>query len=105
MHPITGSYKRTSPHQPGSDEVFDTIVAALSTQGYAVVPHFLSADYWQELSVEVQALHAHGAFRHAGVSRQENFQIRPEIGNDQVLWLNPDAPTHQSKPDAGFIWL
>lgn len=45
------------------------------------------------MAAEAKALHEEGAFRHAGVGRKSTFQIRPEIRNDHVLWLDHDSPT------------
>lgn len=101
MNQITGSFENTPPQALGGDalandlinEQLDTIVTALSQQGFCVIPNFLEPDFCLALAAEVRSLHSDGAFRHAGVGRQQDFQVRPEIRSDHVLWLNPEDPS------------
>jgi len=72
---------------------FEDIITALDVDGWCVVPDFLDDSHWRALADEARLKHADGDFRQAGVGRKSTFQIRPEIRNDKVLWLNPDEPT------------
>jgi len=72
---------------------FEDIITALDVDGWCVIPDFLDDNQWRELADEARLKHAEGDFRQAGVGRKSTFQIRPEIRNDKVLWLDPDAPT------------
>jgi len=89
MNLATGSLIQHTAEQ----DLFAEVIAALDTTGWCVVPDFLFTDGWQALATEAKALHEEGSFRHAGVGRKSTFQIRPEIRNDQVLWIDPDNPT------------
>lgn len=71
------------------DPACTQIAAQLSQQGWCVYPDFLTKDIVASLRQRaVQAWQA-GQFRHAGVGRGENFEIKPQIRNDQVMWLEP----------------
>lgn len=65
------------------------IIAALAGQGWGVTPDFLDAQLVDELRVELAARRAAGGFRHAGVGRGAQREVRPEIRTDRVCWLDP----------------
>jgi SM-20-related protein len=76
-----------------SDDKLEVIVNALEQDGWCVVPGFLEPPLWRAMATEARELYDGGAFRQAGVGRQQTFMIRPEIRNDRVLWLDPASPT------------
>jgi SM-20-related protein len=78
---------------PEFDCDLEVIVNAIETDGWCVVPGFLDASTWRAMAAEALEMHAEGEFRQAGIGRNENFMIRPEIRNDRVLWLDPASPT------------
>ena len=78
----------------------DPVARALSTQGWGVFPGYLSVAQTERLAAECRGLWQDGCFRHAGVGRGESFELRPEIRNDKVLWLDP-----QEASPAQHLWL
>jgi len=78
---------------PAVDHKLDVIVNALEKDGWCVLPGFLEAPLWQAMAAEARAKYAEGEFRQAGVGRNQDFMIRPEIRNDRVLWLDPASHT------------
>jgi len=67
----------------------ERISAQLAEQGWSVETEFLDDETVQ--SIRLAAGHAWqaGQFRSAGIGRGSDFEIKPEIRNDQVLWLEP----------------
>lgn len=91
---------------PAFEYQLEVIVNALEKEGWCVVPGFLEAPLWRALAAEAREMYAGGDFRHAGVGRNQDFMIRPEIRNDRVLWLDPALPTRlQSEYLRRMEWL
>lgn len=65
------------------------IVAALSEQGWCVTPGFLAPALVDALRRELLDCWEAGGFRHAGVGRGTQLQVRPEVRTDRVNWLDP----------------
>lgn len=69
----------------------EALASALVTHGWALTPGFLTLE-------EARALLADGltrrdAFHQAGIGRGESHQIREAVRGDEVLWLEPEAPS------------
>lgn len=80
------------PTSHGADieqTTIDHIATRLRQQGWCECPDFLSAELVTTLRERALAAWHSGAFRHAGVGRGESFEIKPDIRNDRVLWLEP----------------
>jgi SM-20-related protein len=65
------------------------IARQLAAQGWCVYPDFLSPEHITRLRQHALQAWQAGHFRHAGIGRGESFEIKPQIRNDQVSWLNP----------------
>lgn len=70
------------------------VVDALAEKGWVVVPDFLSSEQARALATESTRALQEGQFRQAGVGRGSELQVRADVRNDQVLWLdhNADSP-------------
>ena len=79
-------------------ERHESIVHALTDPGWCVLPHFLSTQQIGELETECRSAWSGQSFRPAGIGSGEEWQVRPEIRSDYVLWLDPEntspAQTH-----------
>ena len=75
--------------RPSGPDLFEQIALAIAEQGWCVTPGFLPPLHVVQLRHEAEALWAEGAFRHAGVGRGADLQIRPEVRTDRVRWLDP----------------
>ncbi|HUT40966.1 MAG TPA: 2OG-Fe(II) oxygenase [Gammaproteobacteria bacterium] len=67
------------------------IIAALAEQGWCVTPDFLAPALVDALRHELEACWQAGGFRHAGVGRGAQLQVRPEVRTDCVHWLDAQA--------------
>lgn len=65
------------------------IVAALAARGWSVTPGFLETGLVDELRQELAGRWHSGGFRHAGVGRGAQLEVRPEVRTDWVNWLDP----------------
>lgn len=72
------------------DPACTRIASQLAHQGWCVYPNFLANETVTALRQKALQLWQAGQFRHAGIGRGESFEIKPQIRNDQVLWLEPD---------------
>jgi SM-20-related protein len=75
--------------RPRGPDLFEEIALAIAERGRCVTPDFLPPLHVAQLRHEVQTLWSEGAFRHAGIGRGANLQIRPEVRSDRVHWLDP----------------
>ncbi len=66
----------------------ENILNGLEEKGWVSIPNFLPLEVVKKLLQEQIDLIEHGKFRDAGVGRGENFQVRPEIRGDKVMWLD-----------------
>ena len=76
---------------PPPDDPCDRIAADLAGPGWSVCPDFLAPEAVAALAMELDARHAAGRFRPAGIGTGMALQLRPDIRNDQVHWLG-DRP-------------
>lgn len=76
---------------------FSLIINTLTTQGYCIVPNFLSEDLTRSLYRRVMNLDDDD-FDTAGIGREQNFQIENSIRLDQTRWL-----TDRHAVDAEFL--
>jgi SM-20-related protein len=70
-----------------------TCVEAIAERGFAVQANFLDAREAALWSREAQASFQAGEFRPAGVGRGVGRQVRPEVREDFVRWLDPPGET------------
>ena len=70
--------------------VVETIGRCLDERGWCCTPDFVPPLLVSQLAAEVRAAWASGQFRHAGVGRGGDFEIRPEIRSDRVFWLRDE---------------
>ncbi|ATX81304.1 SM-20-related protein [Mariprofundus ferrinatatus] len=76
----------------GSSSKFDRIVADLHETGFSICDGFVSPLQVSNMALEAKKQYKKGAFRHARVGRGASMQLRPEIRNDRVLWLDSEKP-------------
>ncbi len=69
------------------------IATHLAQQGWYVCPNFLDAETVKALRQQMFQAWQAGQFRHAGIGRGDSFKIRPQIRNDQVMWLDQASAT------------
>jgi SM-20-related protein len=72
------------------EALFEEIATALAEKGFYVGNGLFDLDFCRQLREEQEALLAADQFRVAGIGRGSDFQIRPEIRSDQVLWLDSE---------------
>jgi SM-20-related protein len=75
----------------------DAILERIDTQGWVVVPSFLSEEEACALATESRTLWENGDFRRAGIGRGENLTIREDIRRDHVMWLDGEQATAAQK--------
>lgn len=81
MHP--------TPDIPGQTDLYGQIAQGLADDGWCVTPGFVSPELREQLAREAQEGWLAGEFRPAGVGRGVDLEVRPEIRNDRVNWLDP----------------
>ena len=67
-----------------------SIVEALGARGWCVQEGFLSPQETRTLAAECLRGWRKGEFRHARIGHGPTLQLRPEVRNDHVQWLDPD---------------
>jgi SM-20-related protein len=67
----------------------EDIALDLAERGWCVSDDFLPPLLISQLAAESRELWQTGGFRHAGVGRGEDLQVRPEVRTDRVHWLEP----------------
>jgi len=82
----------------GSSNKFDRIVADLMETGLSVCDDFVSPLLVSSMALEARELQQSGAFRHARIGRGASMQLRPEIRNDRIYWLDTENPTAIQQP-------
>lgn len=80
-----------NPRVPGPSPGCDltAIACQLAETGYVIAPAFLPRVIAEALVTEITTLWHDGAYRPAAVGRGEEKQVRGEIRNDHVRWLEP----------------
>ena len=76
----------------GSSNKFERIVSELADTGFSTCDNFVSPLLVSSMAFEARRRHKQGDFRHARVGNGASMQLRPEIRNDRVLWLDSDKP-------------
>ncbi len=69
---------------------YNTLIDQLAEEGWATFDNFISPEMVLALREELTTLYEQGEFRQAGIGKGSNFQIKPEIRSDRVMWLDPD---------------
>ena len=82
----------------GSPSKFDRIVAELTETGFSVCDDFISPLLVNSLAHEARDLWQQGDFRQARVGKGASLQVRPEIRNDNICWLDAENPTAIQRP-------
>ncbi|MBI3772646.1 MAG: 2OG-Fe(II) oxygenase [Gammaproteobacteria bacterium] len=79
-----------------STDKYQRIVNDLIKQGWSISENFINAEVAQALKNEADALHENGAFRRAGVGREQGYHVESKIRGDNIVWLDEvtdhDAP-------------
>jgi SM-20-related protein len=73
-----------------TEQVFSKIIDDLVEKGWSVCPNFISEQVVEAIREEQKDLLEAGEFREAGIGKGNDFQVRPEIRSDKVLWLNEE---------------
>ncbi len=68
-------------------------VETIAERGYAVQPDFLDAREVALWSQEARASFDAGEFRRAGIGRGEKREVRSDVREDYVRWLDPPGAT------------
>lgn len=76
----------------GSPNKFDRIVADLAKTGFSICDDFVSPLLASNMAHEARSRNSEGEFRHARIGRGTSMQLRPEIRNDRVLWVDCEKP-------------
>jgi SM-20-related protein len=69
----------------------------LADRGWAVEPDFLAESDVLAWSEEAMASYRNGEFRRAGVGRGEGREVRSEVREDYVRWLDPPGETSSER--------
>ncbi|MBN3583243.1 2OG-Fe(II) oxygenase [Algoriphagus aestuarii] len=72
------------------ESISERIASEVYEKSYAVIDDFISEELRASLLKEQSELLEAGKFRLAAVGKGEKKQIRTEIRNDQVLWIDSD---------------
>ncbi|MET0107131.1 MAG: 2OG-Fe(II) oxygenase [Sedimenticola sp.] len=67
----------------------ERIISGLATDGWCVIPDFVTADFIERLRNDAIRLWDQGTFRKAGVGQGEVFEIRDDLRSDRIMWLDP----------------
>ncbi|MBN3518504.1 2OG-Fe(II) oxygenase [Algoriphagus lutimaris] len=72
------------------ESISEHIASEIYDKSYAIIDDFISEELRASLLKEQSELLEAGKFRIAAVGKGEKKQVRTEIRNDQVLWIDPD---------------
>ena len=72
------------------ESISERIASEVYEKSYAIVDDFISEELRVSLLKEQSELLEAGKFRMAAVGKGEKKQVRTEIRNDQVLWIDAD---------------
>ncbi len=86
--------KRVTTQQPLSQEeqLFETAISSILTQGYAIVDGFLPSEATSAILQDLQQAFAEGRFDQAGIGNQQSYQMNQEIRRDRIHWLDHKQP-------------
>jgi SM-20-related protein len=84
----------------GDSDIFEHIVEQIHTQGFVVLDAALPDSLLDQLFIYFSTLDR-GAFKKAGIGRQDDFQLNEFTRRDQIHWLSPGAPEVQGY----FDWM
>lgn len=73
------------------EEQLALITEGLAQEGYALVDHFLSENLTLQLLERLQELREEGAFKKAGIGKQQHFQIAQAVRGDYIKWIDPES--------------
>lgn len=88
------------PDLPGDSEgahAAACVAEALASRGWCAAPGFLDPQETARLARECLNRWRGGEFRHARIGHGRTLQLRPEIRNDHVNWLNPAHPSRAQR--------
>ncbi len=77
---------------------FERIINDLTISGLSICDDFISPLLVSNLSLEARTMHHNGEFRHARVGKGSSLQLRQEIRNDHIHWLDPENPSAIQQP-------
>lgn len=80
----------------GSDHPYLTIVDELVDQGYSVRPQFMAPELVAALRRELRLLHRNERLRTARIGKDDQRQLRHDIRNDQIRWLNGESEAQRA---------
>jgi SM-20-related protein len=66
------------------------LIERIAKNNWTKQDNFLPVDIAEEILDEIRYRWHEDDFKKAGVGRADNFDIRPEIRTDKILWLNPN---------------
>ncbi|HTS53452.1 MAG TPA: 2OG-Fe(II) oxygenase [Burkholderiales bacterium] len=69
----------------------ESVADALAERGWACMHEFLPDALWRALAAEVQAEHARGRLRAAGVGRGADYRLAGDVRGDRIRWLETTA--------------
>lgn len=72
------------------ESISERIASEIYDKSYAIIDDFISEELRVSLLKEQSELLEAGKFRIAAVGKGEKKQVRTEIRNDQVLWIDSD---------------
>ena len=73
---------------PPPTDKYSRIADDLARQGWSVQDGFIDDALALALKAEALRLREAGAYRRAAVGRAESLQMRPELRNDRIAWLD-----------------
>lgn len=79
------------------ESLVERIASEIYEKSYAIVDDFISEELRVSLLQEQSELLEAGKFRMAAVGKGEKKQVRTEIRNDQVLWIDSENLNHFEK--------
>lgn len=86
-----GSYGNEEARGPEGSSVCARIAQDLAARGWSLSEDFLPPLMVSQLRRDAQSDWQSGQFRQAGVGRGGQLQVRPEVRNDWVRWLDPQV--------------
>lgn len=78
-----------------TQDKYQRIVADLHHQGWSICEHFIDNELALALKREADELKQDGAFRRAGVGREQGYHVESNIRGDNIVWLD-NASAHDA---------